>query len=105
MRRFLALAAAMAFLAAPLVGGAETLIQVGHNRLEPADVTISAGETVTFHNEDLMPGGHTIVSDDESFSSPPLGEDESWSHTFDEAGTFPYHIQQHPSAKGKVIVE
>ncbi len=87
MRRLLALAAALAFLAAPLVGEAETVIQVGHKRVEPADVTISAGETVTSHNQDRMPGGHTIVADDETFSSPPLGEDESWSHTCQQSSS------------------
>ncbi|MEE9279573.1 MAG: cupredoxin domain-containing protein [Myxococcota bacterium] len=105
MRRSLALAAAITLLAAPLAALAETVVQVGHNRLEPADVTVKTGETVRFHNQDRMPGGHTIVADDGKFSSPPMGEDESWSHTFDEAGSFPYHIEQHPSATGTVTVE
>ncbi len=108
MRRSLALAAAIVLLAAPLAVVAETVVHVvhlGHNRLDPADVTVKAGETVKFHNLDLMPGGHIIVSDDGKFSSPPLGKDESWSHTFDEAGSFPYHIEQHPGATGTVTVE
>ncbi len=105
MRRSLALAAVLVLFAAPIAASAETMVHVGHNRLEPADVTIKAGETVTFHNQDKMPGGHTIVSDDETFSSPPLDQDESWSHTFEEAGSFPYRIQQHPDAKGTVTVE
>ncbi len=105
MRRSLALAAAIVLLAAPLAVVAETMVQVGHNRLEPAEITVKAGETVKFHNQDRMPGGHTIVSDEGKFSSPPLAQDESWSHTFDEAGSFPYHIEQHPSAKGTVTVE
>ena len=105
MRRSLALAAAIGLLAAPLAVLAETVVQVGHNRLEPADIMVKAGETVKFHNQDSMPGGHTIVSDEGKFSSPPLAKDESWTHTFDEAGSFPYHIEQHPSAKGTVTVE
>ncbi len=105
MSRSLAFAAVLVLFAAPIVASAETMVQVGHNRLEPADVTIKAGEMVTFHNQDKMPGGHTIVSDDETFSSPPLDQDESWSHTFEAAGSFPYHIQQHPDAKGTVTVE
>lgn len=105
MRHLLALAVALALLSGPLAAFAETMIQVGHNRLEPADVTVAAGEMVTFHNQDQMPGGHTIVADDDSFSSPPLAKDESWSHTFDAAGSFPYHIKEHPTAKGTVTVE
>ena len=40
-----------------------------------------------------------------TFSSPPLGKDESWSHTFTAVGDHGYSIQQYPSAKGTVTVE
>ena len=63
------------------------------------------GDTVTFRNESNMPGGHSIVADDGSFESPGLVLNETWSHTFDKLGVFPYHIGEHPNAKGKVIVE
>ena len=105
MRPTLALLAAIALLAVPLVAAAETVVEVGHNRLEPASVMIEKGGTVTFVNKDQMPGGHTIVADDGTFSSPPLGKDESWSHTFEEFGDYGYSIQQHPKAKGTVTVE
>jgi plastocyanin len=97
------------FFLAVLVAGAalasEVTVTVGHNRLEPAEVRISAGDTVVFHNVDHMPGGHTVAAVDGSFSSPPLAEDERWSHTFTEAGTFEIHIEQHPETKATVIVE
>lgn len=95
---FLALAAAPA-------RGEEVTVTVGHNRIEPAQVTIQAGETVTFHNVDAMPGGHTVVSDDGSFESPPLAKDQKWSHTFEKAGTHAIRIKQHPNATGKIVVE
>jgi plastocyanin len=84
--------------------GAAT-VQVGHNRLEPAEISIAAGDTVTFHNRDEMPGGHTLVADDGSFESPALGKDTSWSHTFAKPGTYAYHIKQHAGAKGRVVVK
>lgn len=89
---------------APAFAG-QTVVKVGHNRLEPAEVTIEAGSTVTFKNEDQMPGGHTIVADDGSFESPGLAKDEEWSHTFEKAGTYLYKIKEHPSATGKIIVK
>ena len=49
--------------------------------------------------------GTRFVADDGTFSSPPLGEDESWSHTFNAVGDHGYSIEQHPSAKGTVTVE
>lgn len=105
MRSTLALLTAVALFAVPLLARAETVVEVGHNRLEPAAIMVSSGDTVRFVNTDQMPGGHTIVADDGSFSSPPLAKDESWSHTFGKAGAFGYSIQQHPSAKGIVTVK
>ena len=53
-------------------------------------ITVTSGDTVTFVNKDQMSGGHTIVADDGTFSSPPLGKDESWSHTFNAVGDHGY---------------
>ncbi len=105
MKYTLAGLAALTLLAAPLAAYTETTVEVGHNHLSPAEVSIEAGETVTFHNRDAMPGGHTIVADDGSFSSPPLDKDEDWSHAFEKAGTYPFHIKEHPSAEGKIVVK
>ena len=80
-------------------------VAVGHNRLTPSQLTVEAGTTVTFENQDAMPGGHTIVADDGSFQSPALAKGETWSHKFDEPGTHPYSIKEHPSAKGSVTVK
>ncbi len=88
-----------------LVSAGSTTIEVGHNRLRPAEISISVGDQVTFHNTDTMPGGHTIIADDKSFKSPPLGREVSWSHLFTKEGTFRFHIKQHPGAKGKIVVQ
>ena len=105
MRRVVPLGALIAFLAVSPSWAKELSVQVGHNRLEPAEVKIGVGDIVVFHNQDQMPGGHTIVADDGSFTSPPLAKDESWSHTFKAGGTYPYHIKEHAAAKGKIVVE
>jgi len=90
----------------PYIALAENVtVEVSHNSLEPASVSISPGDTVTFHNKVEMPGGHTIVADDGTFSSPDLAKDESWSHKFTETGTYHYHIKQHPDAKGEIVVK
>lgn len=83
----------------------EVMVHVGHNKIDPAVVNVKVGDTVVFHNLDQMPGGHTVVADDGALSSPPLDKDASWSHTFDKAGTYGFHIKEHPTAKAKVIVE
>ena len=87
------------------VAADEVMVHVGHNKLEPSELKVSVGTTVVFHNMDEMPGGHTIIAADGSFESPGLGKNESWSHTFNESGSYAYSIKEHPSAKGTVVVE
>jgi plastocyanin len=92
-------------LAASAARAGEVTVTVGHNRIDPAKVTVKAGDTVVFHNVDEMPGGHTIAADDGSFSSPPLAKDQTWSHTFAKPGTTKIHIKQHPKATGEIVVQ
>lgn len=95
---------AIGVLVASLAYAHGATIDIGHNRVEPAEVTIAVGGVVHFQNHDEMPGGHTIVADDGSFSSPGMAKDEGWHHTFEKPGTYSFHIKEHPGAKGKVIV-
>ncbi len=105
MRSTLGAAALVVALSVPTVALAHgVIVNVGHNRISPAEVTISAGGIVHFHNQDEMPGGHTIVADDGSFESSGLAKGEDWHHTFPEPGTYTYHIKEHPTATGKIVV-
>jgi len=105
MHRFAtALGTILLLAAAPALAGT-AVVKVGHNRLDPAELTVEAGSVVIFRNEEQMPGGHTIVAGDGSFESPALAKGEEWSHTFAEPGTYTYTIKQHPSAKGTITVK
>ncbi len=75
----------------------------------PASVTVPKGTTVTWTNQDSAP--HTIVNDATStivlgklFSSNSLGMGQTFSFTFNDAGTYAYHCGIHPSMKGTVTV-
>lgn len=103
--RKIALAAALILLLAPAAFAGEVTVKLGHNKIDPAEVTVKAGDSVVFHNLDEMPGGHTLVADDGSFSSPPLAKDENFSHTFEQPGRYGVHIAEHPTAKGTIVVE
>jgi len=103
MFRCLALSFALLLAAAPAF--ADVTVTVGHNRIEPAQVKIKKGESVTFHNVDEMPGGHTIVADDGSFASPPLAKGQDFTQKFDKSGTIKIHISQHPNTTGAITVE
>lgn len=85
--------------------GEDATVRIGHDRVQPAEVTVEAGETVTFLNEEKMPGGHTIAATDGSFSSPPLDVDESWEKSFEEPGRYDFRIEEHPEATGTVVVK
>jgi len=70
---------------------------------DPASITVNAGDTVTWVNEDTT--AHTIVADDGSFDSGSVAPGESFRFTFAAAGTVPYHCGIHPSMTGTVVVQ
>ncbi|HZV74039.1 MAG TPA: cupredoxin family copper-binding protein [Conexibacter sp.] len=68
----------------------------------PASLTVTAGDTIAWTNEDAAQ--HTVTADDGSFDTGRLGRGASGSHTFTTAGTFAYHCAIHPFMKGTVTV-
>jgi plastocyanin len=60
-------------------------------------LVVSTGTMVTWTNNDSI--AHTVTSDDgTSFDSGALSPGQTFSHTFDTAGTFPYHCSIHGAA-------
>ena len=68
----------------------------------PAALTVPAGSTVTFVNDDNEP--HTATAIDKSFDSEALDTNERWQHTFVKPGTFAYFCEMHPMMKRTLIV-
>jgi plastocyanin len=68
----------------------------------PDTATVKKGATLTWTNEDEAV--HTIVADDESFSSGRLGLGATFSQTFETVGTVSYTCTIHPSMKSQVVV-
>lgn len=69
----------------------------------PRTVTVQAGDTVTWGNEDSVQ--HSATAEDGTFDTGLLGEGESGQHSFQEAGTYEYVCTPHPNMHGTVIVE
>ncbi len=69
---------------------------------EPATISIDVGDTVLWINEDSA--RHNVTSDDDVFASDNLADGESFTHTFDEAGTFDYVCTLHSGMSGTVEV-
>jgi len=71
----------------------------------PAKITVKVGTKVTWTNQDSI--GHTVTADDPSSDapdSPTFGKGETYSFTFNKAGTYNYHCTPHPYMKGTVVV-
>jgi plastocyanin len=89
-------------------GGGGTEVSMRNTQFDPANVTIKAGETVTWVNDDSVshdvegsgPGG--------KFSSGPPGgmaESDRFSFTFEEPGKYEYVCRVHaPGMAGTVTV-
>jgi len=84
----------------------EQTVTIANFAFTPASLTVTAGTTVTWVNNDSVP--HKIVADDSSnlpgLSSENLSQGDSYSFTFSTPGTFNYYCQIHPSMKGTVVV-
>ncbi|MGZ8876318.1 MAG: cupredoxin domain-containing protein [Halobacteriota archaeon] len=70
---------------------------------QPAAITIQTGASVTWRNDDSV--SHQIVSNTNAFGSPVLNAGGSYTHVFDQAGTYPYHCDIHPSMTGTITVQ
>ena len=74
----------------------------------PAQVTAGVGETVTWSNDDTA--AHTVTSGtaaegpDGVFDSSLFMTGTTFSHTFEEEGTFDYFCMVHPWMIGSVVV-
>ena len=96
-------AAAPAPTQAPAASGSATKINISGFKFDPATVTVKAGTTVTWTNQDSA--NHTVTADDGSWASENLANGATFSFTFAKAGTYAYHCAVHPSMKANVVVQ
>jgi hypothetical protein len=68
----------------------------------PPQTTVLAGDTVTWTNQAVRK--HTVDGLTESFDSPELFLDDSFSHRFETPGAFSYYCRLHPFMRGEVDV-
>jgi plastocyanin len=86
------------------VAAASARVTIQALKYSPETIEITKGETVEWDNKDLTP--HTVTSQSGGeFDSGSIEADVSWSHTFGQAGTFPYYCTFHPEMKGTIVVK
>jgi plastocyanin len=77
-------------------------------KFRPATLTVRAGETVEWKNEDIVP--HTATADAEVahkaiFDSGTIGTGEAWRYVARKKRTYNYTCSYHPNMTGKLIVQ
>ena len=99
---------AAAAYADPNSGAAPATVQSNIIDFVLQDLAIKAGDTVLWTNQGAAT--HTTTSgsdggfDGQGWNSPFLSTDESFSHTFTSAGSFPYTCTIHPFMNATVTV-
>jgi plastocyanin len=81
----------------------DAMVKIDNFTFAPSTLTVKAGTNVTWRNEDDIP--HTIASSARLFKSKALDTDDSFSFTFNDAGSYEYFCSLHPHMKGTIVVE
>ena len=98
----------MALLLVALVGAtpapsSNPTVTIKDDAYSPAQLTISAGQTVTFVNND--DDAHTVTSSAGDFDSKGMDTSGVWRHTFTKPGTYKYFCELHPFMKATIVVK
>jgi plastocyanin len=80
-----------------------TTVTIDNFAFAPPALTIAAGTTVTWKNEDGEV--HRVKDDHNGFSSAALDTDDSYSHTFTTPGIYHYFCSIHPYMVGEIVVK
>jgi plastocyanin len=91
-------------------GGGGTEVSMENVQFDPNDVTVEAGETITFVNNESVPHDvHKSSGPGADFASGPSGgmqEGDTFELTLDEAGSYEYVCDVHaPGMAGTITVE
>jgi plastocyanin len=78
------------------------LVQITNFAFAPPVITVAAGATVTWTNEDTTQ--HDVFAPPVGLQSPVLNQNDSYAHTLSSPGTYPYICSIHPFMHGTVVV-
>ena len=82
---------------------AEAAVKIDNFAFNPPRLTVKAGTTVKWNNEDDAP--HTVVSTAKQFRSKALDSEDKFSFTFTTPGTYKYFCSLHPHMTGTIVVQ
>jgi amicyanin len=101
--------AVLALLALPLLpagqaSAASYSVTMKGYAFSPASLSVPAGSTVTWTNQDTAPHDVKTTSGPVSIHSPMLNKGQSWSFTFTTAGSYGYVCTVHPNMTAGITV-
>src|SRR3954451_1083128 len=82
----------------------DSVVNIGDNFFDAADLSVTAGTTVTWINQGRSSQGHTVVSRDQLFASDVLRNGDTFSFTFDQPGDYRYLCVNHRDQEGVIHV-
>ena len=85
-----------------LPGATTAAVTIAHFAFTPQTLTVPAGTSVTWTNQDAV--AHTATADDGSWDSGSLAQGSSYTRRFDTPGTYTYHCAIHPYMTGTIVV-
>lgn len=80
----------------------EATVNIENFTFEPQVLTVPAGTTVVWVNNDDIP--HVVAEKNRKFRSQALDTGDSFTQTFTIPGTIEYYCSIHPMMTGKIIV-
>ncbi|MBE8476943.1 cupredoxin domain-containing protein [Streptomyces justiciae] len=101
---FLVAAPCTVLPASPAEAATHQVLMSGY-AFSPRSLTITAGDTVTWTNQDQAPHDVKTTSGPASVHSPMLNKGGSWSHTFTTAGSYGYVCTVHPDMTAQLVVK
>ena len=78
-------------------------VRIDNFTFNPQHITVKAGTTVTWINEDDIP--HAIAATGKLFKSKVLDTGDRFSFTFTTAGSYEYFCSLHPHMTANIVVE
>ena len=82
---------------------ADATVTIDNFTFGPQRLTVKAGTTVTWVNQDDIP--HALASNTKVFKSKALDTNDQFSFTFTTPGTYEYFCSLHPHMTGTIMVE
>jgi plastocyanin/uncharacterized membrane protein YozB (DUF420 family) len=82
--------------------GQSVLVEIKKFTYDPDSITVPVGTHVVWRNFDAVP--HTVTSTNDLFDSGIMDQNENFSYTFQDSGTYDYYCSIHPYMMAKVIV-